>query len=94
MFLTNPRDERWKDIVQLAQHNGGIGQQVRNVALPFTRGNAQVKIWLEQISIRKLGDWEIKENLRTQKLEKKKQELQAEQQKFYRQNSELLRNGL
>ncbi len=93
MFLTNPRDERWKDIVQLAQHNGGIGQQVRNVALPFTRGNAQVKIWLEQISIRKLGDWEIKENLRTQKLEKKKQELQAEQQKFYRQNSELLRNG-
>ncbi|OTT68056.1 hypothetical protein CAT75_16900 [Acinetobacter baumannii] len=93
MFSTNPGDERWKDIVQLAQHNGGIGQQVRNVALPFTRGNAQVKIWLEQISIRKLGDCEIKENLRTQKLEKKKQELQAEQQKFYRQNSELLRNG-
>lgn len=93
MFLTNPRDERWKDIVGLVQHDGEIGQNVRNVALPFTRGNTQDKIWLEQISIRKLDDWAIKEDLRTQKQEKKKQELQAEQQKFYHQNSELLRNG-
>lgn len=93
IFLTNPRDERWKDIVRLVQHDGEIGQKVRNVALPFTRGNAQDKIWLEQISIRKLDDWAIKEDLRTQKQEKKKQEQQAEQQKFYHQNSELLRNG-
>lgn len=93
IFLTNPRDERWKDIVQLVQHDGEIGQKVRNVALLFTRGNTQDKIWLEQISIRKLDDWAIKEDLRTQKQEKKKQEQQAEQQKFYHQNSELLRNG-
>jgi hypothetical protein len=93
MFLTNPLDERWKEIVYLVQHDGEIGQEVRNIALPFTRGNAQDKIWLEQISIRKLDDWAIKEDLRTQKQEKKKQVLQAEQQKFYHQNSELLRNG-
>lgn len=93
MFLTNPLDERWKEIVHLVRHDGELGQEVRNVAQPFTRGNAQDKIWLEQISIRKLDDWAIKEDLRTQKQEKKKQVLQAEQQKFYHQNSELLRNG-
>lgn len=93
MFLTNPLDERWKEIVHLVRHDGELGQEVRNIALPFTRGNAQDKIWLEQISIRKLDDWAIKEDLRTQKQEKKKQVLQAEQQKFYHQNSELLRNG-
>ncbi|NUF39274.1 hypothetical protein HUN22_16670, partial [Acinetobacter lactucae] len=93
MFLTNPRDERWKDIVRLVQHDGEIGQKVRNVALPFTRGNAQDKIWLEQISIRQLDNWEIKNNLRKQKLEKKQEELQAKEIKFYSENSELLRKG-
>ena len=39
-----------------------------------------------------MDDWAIKEDLRTQN-EKRKQEQQAEQQKFYHQNSELLRNG-
>lgn len=60
LFLTNPRDERWKDIVQLVQHDGEIGQKVRNVALAFTKGNVKDKLWLEQISIRQLDNWEIK----------------------------------
>ncbi|HCQ9880143.1 TPA: hypothetical protein OMQ54_003525, partial [Acinetobacter baumannii] len=93
MFLTNPRDERWKDIVHLVQHDGEIGQEVRNVALPFTRGNVKDKLWLEQISIRQLDNWEIKNNLRKQKLEKKQEELQAKEIKFYSENSELLRKG-
>jgi len=93
MFLTNPRDERWKDIVHLVQHDGEIGQEVRNVALPFTRGNIKDKLWLEQISIRQLDNWEIKNNLRKQKLEKKQEELQAKEIKFYSENSELLRKG-
>ncbi|WP_427837815.1 NACHT domain-containing protein [Acinetobacter baumannii] len=93
MFLANPRDERWKDIVQLVKHDGESGQKVRNVALPFTRGNVQDKIWLEQIFIRKLEDWEIKDNLVKQELEKKQKELQAKEQKFYHENSELLRKG-
>ena len=93
MFLTNPRDERWKDIVHLVQHDGEIGQEVRNVAQPFTRGNVKDKLWLEQISIRQLDNWEIKNNLRKQKLEKKQEELQAKEIKFYSENSELLRKG-
>ncbi|WP_144730927.1 NACHT domain-containing protein [Acinetobacter oleivorans] len=93
MFLTNPRDERWKEIVQLLQHDGEIGQEARNVALPFTRGNVKDKLWLEQISIRQLDNWEIKNNLRRQKLEKEQKELQAKEQKFYHENSELLRKG-
>lgn len=71
MFLTNPRDERWKDIIHLVPHDGEIGQRVRNVALPFTRGNVKDKLWLEQISIRKLDDWAIKEDLRTQNEKRK-----------------------
>lgn len=93
MFLANPRDERWKDIVQLVQHDGERGQKVRNVALPFTRGNVKDKLWLEQISIIQLDNWEIKNNLSRQKLEKKQKELQAKEQKFYHENSELLRKG-
>jgi Predicted NTPase (NACHT family) len=93
MFLTNPRDERWKEIVHLVKHDGEIGQKVRNVALPFTRGNVKDKLWLEQISIRQLDSWEIKNNLHSQKIEKNKKERQAKEQKFYHENSELLRKG-
>lgn len=93
MFLTNPRDERWKEIVQLVQHDGERGQKVRNVALPFTRGNVKDKLWLEQISIRLPDNWEIKNNLHSQKIEKNKKERQAKEQKFYHENSELIRKG-
>ncbi|GAM32360.1 hypothetical protein P23_2885 [Acinetobacter calcoaceticus] len=93
MFLTNPKDERWKDIVQLVQHDGEIGQKIRKVAQPFTHGCVAEKAWLEQISIRELEDWEIKDNLHRQKLEKKQKKLQAQNIKFYSENSELLRKG-
>lgn len=93
MFLTNPKDEHWKEIVQLIWHEGEIGQDVRNAALPFTRGSVKDKLWLEQISISQQDNWEIKHNLGKQELEKKQKELQAKEIKFYSENSELLRKG-
>jgi hypothetical protein len=93
LFLANPNDERWKDIVQLAYHDGGAGKEIREEALPFTINNLEDRQWLENLAIRPLADWEIKSIENKQKREEKRKAAQAEHRLFYLQNLELLRQG-
>lgn len=93
LYLINPKDSRWKELVQLTPHDGKIGKEVREAALPFTTNNHVSKQWLNQISIRNLADWEI-ENIELKKQrEEKAATFRAKQRSFYIQNIELLRKG-
>ncbi|WP_255325051.1 hypothetical protein, partial [Acinetobacter baumannii] len=44
MFLTNPSDERWNDMIHCSHHPGGIAIEVRNAHAPLTLGQAKDKL--------------------------------------------------
>jgi len=93
LYLTNSKDVRWKEIVQLTRHDGEIGKEVREAAIPFAINNESDKDWLDQISINKLEDWEI-ENLESKKQRAlQKAAARTKQRSFYIPNIDRLRQG-
>ncbi|ENX07195.1 NACHT domain-containing protein [Acinetobacter courvalinii] len=93
LYVENQNDCRWKELVQLTQHDDEIGRDVREAALPFTIKDKNANNWLDQIAIRKLTDCEIQEFERKKRNEEKKLAHKAEQRLFYLQNIERLRQG-
>lgn len=94
LYLSNPKDDRWKELVQLIRHDGEVGKEVREAALPFITNDPDAKQWLKQISVRKLADWELR-NIKLQKQqEKNRATSKAEHRSFYLQNIEQLRQGM
>lgn len=93
LYTENKNDLRWKALVQLAHHDGEIGQDVREAALPFTNKDQNAKNWLNQIATRQLADWEIQDLKQKNQIEEKKLVSRSEQRSFYLQNIERLRQG-
>lgn len=93
LYLENQNDLRWKELVQLAYHDGKTGQDVRETATPFTNKDQNAKNWLNQIATRQLADWEIHDLKRKEQIEGKKSVSRLEQRSFYLQNIERLRHG-
>lgn len=52
LYTENKNDLRWKELVESAHHNGEIGQDMREAALPFTNKDQNAKNWLNQIATR------------------------------------------
>lgn len=93
LYLTNSKDIRWKEIVQLTHHDAEIGKDVREAALPFTLNNKNDLTWLNQISVIELEDWQIKDLERKKQREVKKTADRAKQRLFYITNINRLRQG-
>jgi len=93
LYLANPSDNRWKELVELVHHDGEVGKDVRDAALPFTINDPDAKQWLKQIAVRQLADWEIQDIKLNKQREKKRKTAQAKNQLFYLQNLEQLRQG-
>ncbi|WP_249409264.1 hypothetical protein [Acinetobacter sp. SFB] len=93
LYEEDQNDDRWKELVQLTHHDGEIGKDVRETALPFTVNNQNNRNWLDQIAIRKLADWEIQELKQKKQIEDKRSVSRSEQRSFYIQNTERLRQG-
>ena len=93
LYLINSTDARWKDIVQLIRHDGEIGKEVRDAALPFTLNNKNDQNWLNQISVVELENWQIKYLERKKQTEVKKTADRAKQRLFYIPNIDRLRQG-
>ncbi|MCG7222228.1 hypothetical protein [Acinetobacter sp. AG3] len=93
LYTENKNDLRWKEFVQLAHHDGKIGQDVREAGFPFTINDPDNKNWLNQVAIRRQADWEINDLKRKKQIEEKKSVSRSEQRSFYLQNIERLRHG-
>ncbi|MCH7338021.1 NACHT domain-containing protein [Acinetobacter higginsii] len=93
LYVEDQNDCRWKELVQLTHHDDEIGKDVREAALPFTIKDKNANDWLDQIAIRKLADWEIRDLERKKQNEEKKLTSRSEQRLFYLQNIERLRQG-
>jgi hypothetical protein len=57
----NRQDERWRDIVQLARHEGEEGAEVRAAARPFTEHRSDVLAWLENLATPRIPEWQLKQ---------------------------------
>lgn len=93
LYLANPSDSRWKELVQLAHHDGEVGKEVREAALPFTLNDPKAMQWLKQIAVRQLADWELQNIKRQKQQEKNRKTTQTKHRSFYLKNLEQLRQG-
>lgn len=60
-------DQRWKELVQLIQHDGEVGSQLRQTAQRFAR-HKQVDIdWLSSLAVLFVPEWQVKEEERLRK---------------------------
>lgn len=71
--LLDAGDERWRDIVQLAQHDAVAGVAVRATAERHTTGDPEAVTWLEGLSNPRVAEWEIEQAERQAAREAKRQ---------------------
>ncbi len=79
-FLDND-DQRWKELVQLYNHNGEDGIKLRQAALKFTEGSKEDLEWLDCLAKPQIPSWQIEQ----EENQRKHQEKVASRHKVHRQ---------
>ncbi|AOF98469.1 NACHT domain protein [Sphingobium sp. RAC03] len=88
--LLEADDDRWRDIVQLAQHNATAGEKVRCAAERFTTDDPEAAAWLMALSKPRMAKWEIEQAERSAKRELKRQaEHEGHRANFFRHIAEM-----
>jgi hypothetical protein len=59
-------DERWRDVVQLSQHDGEVGAEVRANARLFAAHRPDLLQWLDKLAEQTIPEWRIKQTEREQ----------------------------
>jgi hypothetical protein len=87
------RDERWRQIVQLARHKGDIGAEVREAAKPFARRRPDLLRWLDRLGEGRPSRWQIRYAQRQEKRRRREAWERAKVQKEFVGNIENIRGG-
>ena len=90
--LTEAPGDRWKDLVRLCPHDEERGTNVRNAAAPFAE-EQQGREFLERLANPEVPEWQIEQDKRDRKREKKKQKLWAEHRANFHKHIDDLRGG-
>lgn len=81
LSLLDKDDERWKCLVQLYNHNGEDGGELRQAALKFAEGSIEDFDWLNSLAKPQIPSWQI----RQEENQRKRQEKIASQHAVHRQ---------
>lgn len=80
---TDRNDERWREVVQLAQHNGENGIEVRTAAHRFAAHRPDLLAWLDRLAVPRLPKWQQKQVEQDRKRRAKRAVEHAEARKYY-----------
>lgn len=87
------QDERWREIVQLAIHEGKDGIEVRTAARPFTEHSRASLEWLENLAIPRVHDWQLKQAEEQRKRQAQREMDRATHRKNLLPHIEAMRRG-
>ncbi len=86
-------DERWRELVELTQHDGEVGAEVRAAARPFTAGRSALHEWIETLANRPVPEWKIELAEREQHARAQQKRENDEQRKNYAAHIDRIRSG-
>lgn len=89
----NRSDERWREVIQLINHDRENGSEVRNAAKIFAVHRPDLLEWIDKLSDRLIPDWKIKQEERDRKHRAGQAIKRAEQRKYYLEHIDRLRSG-
>lgn len=92
----NPKDhsdERWKELIQLINHDGEIGAEVRCAAKAFAAHSPSLLEWIEKLPDRPIPDWKIKQDNRDRQYRAQQVAERAKYQEHYAARIEKMRSG-
>lgn len=90
---TNRSDERWRDLVQLTQHDGEVGAEVRIAARPFAAHRPDLLEWIDKLAAPNVSEWQIMQTERERKRRAKQAAAHAEHRKHYVAHIDQMRRG-
>jgi hypothetical protein len=80
---TDHSDERWRDLVQLSQHDSEAGSEVRAVARLFAAQRPDLLLWIDKLSEPTIPDWQIKQTEQERKRRAKQTAIHAGHRSSY-----------
>ncbi len=86
-------DERWRDLVQLTQHEGELGAEVRAAARAFALHRSDLLEWIDKLATPVLPDWQIKQAKRERIRQAKQAAAHAAHRKHYSTRIDRMRSG-
>lgn len=89
----NRSDERWRDVIQLVQHSGQVGAEVRAAARPFAVPRSDLLAWIEKLAKSRVPEWQVKQTESDRKRRSEQAIKQAEQRKNYAAEIDRVRAG-
>lgn len=90
---SNIEDERWRDLVQLTQHDHENGVEVRAAAYPFADGRPEQIAWLEGLAEPYVPEWQVKQSQRKQQHREQQATQHAEQRLAFTGRLDAIRQG-
>lgn len=92
----NPKDhsdERWKELIQLINHDGEIGAEVRCAAKAFAAHSSDALEWIDKLCDQPIPDWKIKQDNRDLQYRVKQAAERAKHRGYYAAHIEKMRSG-
>jgi hypothetical protein len=86
-------DERWRDVVQLAHHDGTSGADVRAVARRFASHRHDLLQWVDKLSEVPTPEWQIKRAQREQERQETRALQQVEHRRYFTSHIDRVRRG-
>lgn len=86
-------DERWRDLILLAHHDGDSGAEVRAGARPFAAHRTDLLKWLEKLANPVAPEWQRRRAMREQKQRARQATERAEQRRHFAALAESMRAG-
>jgi hypothetical protein len=86
-------DDRWRDVVTIAQHGPENGASVRVAAARFAAGDAEATEWLAGLAEHVVPEWQIEQEKRARERREKRDAEWTEHRANFAENVEELRRG-
>ena len=90
---TNHSDERWRDLVQLVQHDDEVGAEVREAARSFATHSTDMLEWLDELKVPQVPEWQTKQEEQNKKRRAEQAARNLANRKYYESNIEQMRRG-
>lgn len=90
---TNRNDVRWRDVLQLARHDGKTGADAREAARPFAAERADLLRWLDRLGAPHISTRQIRGARRKEKQRRRHIWKLAQNQKHFVLNFDKIRSG-
>lgn len=90
---TDLADDRWRHVIQLTNHDGEVGAEVRTAARAFAINRDDLLEWIDDLSVPSIPDWKIEEDERTRKREEEKMNERAKHRQSFASHIDEMRAG-